>query len=65
VDRSQACHEPSAEPVIKFINTLIYRFGVPHSIITKNGSNFTADISRILREEPHHPRLRLDGSSIV
>ena len=32
-----------AEPVIDFISGVVHRYGVPHSIITDNGSNFTAD----------------------
>ena len=30
-------------PVIDFISGVIHRYGVPHNIITDNGSNFTAD----------------------
>ena len=30
-------------PVIEFISGVVHRYGVPHSIITDNGSNFTAD----------------------
>ena len=30
-------------PVIDFISGVVHRFGVPHSIITDNGMNFTAD----------------------
>ena len=30
-------------PVIDFISVVVHRYGVPHSIITDNGSNFTAD----------------------
>ena len=30
-------------PVIDFISGDVHRYGVPHSIITDNGSNFTAD----------------------
>ena len=30
-------------PVIDFISGIVHRYGVPHSIITDNGSNFTAD----------------------
>ena len=29
--------------VIDFISGVVHRYGVPHSIITDNGSNFTAD----------------------
>ena len=30
-------------PVIDFISGVVHRYGVPHSIITDNSSNFTAD----------------------
>ena len=30
-------------PVIDFLSGVVHRYGVPHSIITDNGSNFTAD----------------------
>ena len=30
-------------PVIDFISGVVHRYGVPHSIITDNGSNFTAE----------------------
>ena len=30
-------------PVIDFISGVVHRYGVPHSIISDNGSNFTAD----------------------
>ena len=30
-------------PVIDFISGVVRRYGVPHSIITDNGTNFTAD----------------------
>ena len=30
-------------PTIDFIFGVVHRYGVPHSIITVNGSNFTAD----------------------
>lgn len=32
------------ELAVKFISGLIHRFGIPHNVITDNGSNFTADI---------------------
>ena len=32
-----------AGPVIDFISGVVHRYGVPHSIITKNGSNSTAN----------------------
>ena len=30
-------------PVIDFISGVVHRHGIPHSIITNNGTNFTAD----------------------
>ena len=33
----------TATTAVNFIRTIIFRFGVPHSIITDNGINFTAD----------------------
>ena len=30
-------------PVIDFISGVVHRYGVPHSIITDNGTDFTAD----------------------
>ena len=32
-----------SEPVIDFISGVVHRYGVPHSIITDNDTNFTAD----------------------
>ena len=32
-----------SRPVIEFISSVVHRYVVPHSIITDNGSNFTAD----------------------
>ena len=32
-----------SRPVIDFISGVVHRYGVPHNIITDNGSNFTAD----------------------
>ena len=32
-----------AGPVIDFISRVVHRYGVPHNIITDNGSNFSAD----------------------
>ena len=34
-------------PVIDFISEVVHRYGVPHSIITDNGSNFTANKVKI------------------
>ena len=32
-----------ARPVVDFISGVVHHYGVPHSIITDNGSNFTAN----------------------
>jgi len=32
-----------AGPVIDFISGVVHRYGVPHSIITDNGSDFKTD----------------------
>jgi hypothetical protein len=32
-----------AQPVVNFISGVVHRYGVPHSIITNNGSNFTIE----------------------
>ena len=29
-------------PVLNFISSVVHRYGVPHDIITDNGSNYTA-----------------------
>ena len=34
-------------PVIDFISGVVHRYGVPHSIITDNGTNFTTDEVKI------------------
>ena len=33
----------TATTAVNFIKSIIFRFGVPHSIITDKGTNFTAD----------------------
>ncbi|KAK1630198.1 hypothetical protein QYE76_004513 [Lolium multiflorum] len=35
-------NSPDAASAIKFVKSIVFRFGVPHSIVTDNGSNFTA-----------------------
>ena len=34
-------------PVIDFISGVVHRFGVPHSIITDNSTNFTANVVKL------------------
>ncbi|KAM0924514.1 hypothetical protein ACQ4PT_004846 [Festuca glaucescens] len=35
-------NSPDAASAVKFIKSIVFRFGVPHSIVTDNGSNFTS-----------------------
>ncbi|KAK1609005.1 hypothetical protein QYE76_032678 [Lolium multiflorum] len=35
-------NSPDAASAIKFMKSIVFRFGVPHSIVTDNGSNFTS-----------------------
>ena len=43
VDKFTKWIEAESGPVIDFISGVIHHYGVPHSIITDNGTNFTAD----------------------
>ena len=49
VDKFTKCREAKpvktteAGPMIDFISGFVHRYSVPHSNITDNGSNFTAD----------------------
>jgi hypothetical protein len=42
---------------LKFVKDIVVRFGIPHSIITDNGSNFSQGE---VKEYCHHNRIRLD-----
>ncbi|KAK1665461.1 hypothetical protein QYE76_053620 [Lolium multiflorum] len=35
-------NSPDAASAIKFVKSIVFRFGVPHSIVTDNDSNFTS-----------------------
>jgi hypothetical protein len=35
-------NSPDGASAVKFVKGLVFRFGVPHSIVTDNGSNFTS-----------------------
>ncbi|KAK1680522.1 hypothetical protein QYE76_041370 [Lolium multiflorum] len=35
-------NSPDSASAIKFVKSIVFRFGVPHSIVTDNGSNFTS-----------------------
>jgi hypothetical protein len=49
---------------IKFFNEIITRYGVPHSIITDNGTNFAKGSFRgVLWPEGHPARLSISGAS--
>jgi hypothetical protein len=42
-----------AKQAVTFFTDIIYRFEVPNSIITDNGSQFTGEVLGILRQVPH------------
>jgi hypothetical protein len=44
VDRGQANQETDGSSTIKFFNEIIVRYGLPHSIITDKGTNFTKGV---------------------
>src|SRR3954464_6126016 len=46
---------------LKFVIDLVVRFGLPHSIITDNGTNFA---HRELKEYCHEEGIRLDLASV-
>ena len=48
-------------PMIDFISGVVDRFGVPHSIITDNGTNFTADEVKLWCK---NMGIRLDYASV-
>ena len=43
MDRGGPYHNFDCQTAVNFIRSIIYRFGLPHSIITDNGTDFTAD----------------------
>jgi hypothetical protein len=44
---------------INFIKSIVFRFGVPYSIITDNGTNFT---SELLRRTRNHAQICICGT---
>jgi hypothetical protein len=42
VDQSCPVTNQEATTTVKFFESIIYQYGVPNSIITDNGTNFTA-----------------------
>jgi transposase InsO family protein len=44
VDQSQANQKLDGSSTIKFFNEIIVRYGVPHSIITNNGTKFAKGV---------------------
>jgi hypothetical protein len=49
------------EPVINFISGIVHRYGVPHSIITYNGSIFTA---KEIKDWCNKQCIKLDYASV-
>jgi hypothetical protein len=47
---------------LKFVKDIVVRFGIPHSIITDNGSNLSQEE---VEEYCHHNRIRLDLASVA
>jgi hypothetical protein len=47
---------------LKFVKDIVVRFGIPHSIITDNGTNFSQGE---VEEYCHHNGIRLDLASVV
>ena len=47
---------------LKFVRDLVVRFGLPHSIITDNGTNFAQGE---LKEYCHEKGIRLDLASVA
>ena len=35
-------NSPDAASAIKFVKSIVFRFGIPHNTVTDNGSNFTS-----------------------
>jgi hypothetical protein len=68
VDKFTKCVE--AKPIrkldgktaLKFVKDIMVRFGIPHSIITDNGSNFSQGK---VEEYCHHIKIRLDLPSMA
>jgi hypothetical protein len=47
---------------LKFVKDIVVRFGIPHSIITDNGTNLSQGE---VEEYCHHNRIRLDLASVA
>ncbi len=50
-----------SRPVIDFISAVVHRYGVPHNIITDNGTNFMADEAKLLCK---NMGIKLDYASV-
>ncbi|KAK1607819.1 hypothetical protein QYE76_031492 [Lolium multiflorum] len=48
-------NSPDAASAIKFVKSIVFRFGVPHSIVTDNGSNFTSKEFKAYDTSPTNP----------
>lgn len=51
-----------AEPAIKFLSSIMHRYGMPHCIITDNKKNFT---SKKFKDYCVARRIKLDFASVV
>jgi hypothetical protein len=47
---------------LKFVKDIVVRFGIPHSIITDNGTNLSQGE---VEEYCHHDRIRIDLASVA
>ena len=52
----------SGHSAVKFFESIVFRFGVPHNIITDNGTNFAEGAFSRFCQEKH---IRLDVTSVA
>jgi hypothetical protein len=62
VDRGKPIKKLDGSSTIKFFNEIVTRYGVPHSIITDNGTNFTKGV---FAEYYGQKGIRLDLASVA
>jgi hypothetical protein len=55
-----------AKPIRKFVKDIVVRFGIPHSIITDNGTNLSqGEVEEYCHSQWNPPRLGICGTSTV
>jgi hypothetical protein len=59
---SKPIRKLDGKTALKFVNDILVRFGIPHSIITDNGSNLSQGE---VEEYWHHNGIRLDLASVA